>query len=131
MWDLVRAHGRYLMRGIRRNIKKSAQNPTITVVSDSCAACYSCSGRVFHFKARTAMARSDLLVSLVRASAAGDRSTIASTVEAIVLRNARAAITFWRTDFNGRCNPFLLLLPTRCLGLNLAGAISSLSRSRD
>jgi SpoVK/Ycf46/Vps4 family AAA+-type ATPase len=30
------------------------------------------------------MARSDLLVSLVRASAAGDRSTLASTVEAIV-----------------------------------------------
>jgi SpoVK/Ycf46/Vps4 family AAA+-type ATPase len=30
------------------------------------------------------MARSDLLVSLVRASAAGDRSTVASTVEAIV-----------------------------------------------
>jgi len=30
------------------------------------------------------MARSDLLVSLVRASAAGDRSTLTSTVEAIV-----------------------------------------------
>src|SRR5580704_6490131 len=30
------------------------------------------------------MARSDLLISLVRASAAGDRSSIASTVEAMV-----------------------------------------------
>src|SRR5260221_1534956 len=30
------------------------------------------------------MARSDLLISLVRAGAAGDRSTIVSTVEAIV-----------------------------------------------
>ena len=93
MWDLTRAHGRYLMRGIRRNIEKSAQNPTITVVSDSCAACYSCSGRVFHFKARTAMARSDLLVSLVRASAAGDRSTIASTVEAIVAEERARMVT--------------------------------------
>ena len=39
------------------------------------------------------MARSDLLVSLVRASAAGDRSTIASTVEAIVAEERARMVT--------------------------------------